>query len=332
MQKSKKFSPHGALSLIATASLLVVATSQFGIIRAIGADKPKASARASAPSAARILLFPADQSYGGIVVLNAYTDNLANVEKSNSSGNLKAQGKISVPAGKTVVYFPNHNFYRNPHGLDRLPTDAIDYVHMRYMSMEDSDDDLGDPALVYLTRFASIRCFDLNKAEVTDKALAALDHCKKLERLDLFAADIDCTFLAALKDMKALRDIDISHTNVKGANLKYLARMNNLTKLTANFVRLNDSDIAPLAACKKLDNLGLANSSGITDLSEKTFMSMPALTKLDLRKTRVSKGVIKRLRARGIAVLETKPEHTIDSYTSNDAVNIFAPVSRDRNF
>jgi hypothetical protein len=288
------------------------------------------SAGTAVTTPARLLQFPDDQSYGGIVITDRFSYSLAEID--TKAANHKARGKIQIAPGKIVAFFPNHNFYKNPHALDRLPANSIDYVYMRYISMDENDSNLGDAAVTYLCRFNSIRCFDLDKVEVSNKALSALNNCKKLERISLFAVDTDCAFLKDWKDLKMLRDFDISHTNAQGANLKYLAQLPGLVRFTANYVHLKDSDIASLASCKKLMDLSLANSPGITDRSLAVFLALPALQKLDLRKASLSEGSIKRLKARGITVWQTVPQHSLEYYRAKDGGGIFEPVSRGRGF
>lgn len=288
------------------------------------------------PMPSRVLKFPANVSVGGIAVLDKAYYSVEDIsgDISDRSINRKAQGTISIPANKFVVFFPNHNFIRSPHLLDGLPTNSFDFVLFRYMSMDSSDDHLGNPALAYLSRFSSIRCLDIEKAEVSDQGLKQLVPLVNLEFIALFSTEIDGTFLKSLAGHKSLRYVAVNNTGFKRSELRYFTLLPNLEYLNLSHLRLSDRDLDVLTSCKNLKWLSLASNPDITDSALKTFALMPKLHSLDLRDTRVSDKALNSLDQKGIALRGKQsqlPTAKNRKRRDNGGVEeIFSPFSRDR--
>lgn len=287
------------------------------------------------PMPARVLKFPANQSVGGIAVLDQpyYSVDEVGGELSDRSINRKAQGTITIPANKFVVFFPNHNFIRTPHLLDGLPSNSFDFVLFRYISMDVSDDHLGNPALAYLSRFSSIRCLDLEKAEINDQGVKQLAPLVNLEFIALFSTEIDGTFLKSLAGHKSLRYIAVNNTGFKSSELRYFTLLPNLEYLNLSHTRLNDRDIEVLTGCKNLKWLSLASNPDITDGALKTLALMPKLHSLDLRDTRFTNKALAALEKRGIALRGRQvvvPAAPRRNRREGNVEEIFAPFSRGR--
>ena len=288
------------------------------------------------PMPARVLKFPPNISVGGIAVLDKAYYSVEDIsgDLSDRSINRKAQGTIVIPANKFVVFFPNHNFIRTPHLLDGLPTNSFDFVLFRYMSMDASDDHLGNPALAYLSRFTSIRCLDLEKAEVSDQGVKQLAPLVNLEFIGLFSTEIDGTFLKSLAGHKSLRYVAVNNTGFKSSELRYFTLLPNLEYLNISHLRLNDHDIEVLTACKNLKWLAVSSNPDITDGALKTFALMPKLRSLDLRDTRFSYKALQSLEKNGIA-LRGRPKSPVPALPrkrrgDGGVEEIFSPFSRGR--
>lgn len=291
------------------------------------------------PMPARTLNFPPNTSAGGIAVLSKACFNVDDISDSltDKSVNKKAQGTIHIPANKFVIFFPNHNFFTNPHILDGLPANSFDYVVFRYMSMATSEDNLGNPALAYLARFTGIRAIDLEKAEINDQSLKQLKTLVNLECIALFSTEIDGTFLKGLTGLKKLRFVGVNNTGFKKSELRYFCNLPALENLNISHNRLSDKDIEVLAGCKNLEVLGVGNNPEITDEALKTFALMPKLRYIDLRSTEVSNKALLTLNKKGIKLRGWSTVRPPASTTAarkrrgNGGVEeIFSPFSRGR--
>lgn len=291
------------------------------------------------PMPARTLKFSNNTSAGGIAILSKACFNLDDISDNlkDKSFNQKAQGTIHIPANKFVVFFPNHNFFTNPHILDGLPANSFDHVVFRYMSMASSEDNLGNPALVYLSRFTGIRGLDLEKAEINDQSLKQLKTLVNLECIALFSTEIDGTFLKSFIGLKKLRFVGVNNTGFKKSELRYFCNLPALVSLNISHNRLNDRDIEVLAGCRNLEVLGVGSNPDITDDALKTFALMPKLRNIDLRSTEVSNKALLSLSHKGIRLRgwsEVRPAAgtaAARKKRGNGGVEeIFSPFSRGR--
>lgn len=323
----------GRLLLVAALSLLPTLSSQAKTETSRFRMYPAVK---NLPMPARVLKFPANASVGGIAVLDKAYYSLDDISSdiTDRSINRKAQGTIAIPPNKFVAFFPNHNFIRSPHLLDALPANSFDFVLFRYMSMDASDDKLGNPALAYLSRFSSIRCLDLEKSEINDQGVKQLAPLVNLEFIALFSTEIDGTFLKSLAGLKSLRYVAVNNTGFKSSELRYFTLLPNLEYLNLSHSRRNDRDLEVLTGCKNLKWLSLASNPDITDGALKTFALMPKLQCLDLRDTRVSDKALNSLDQKGIALRGKQSQlPSVQQRTRRDnggVEEIFAPFSRGR--
>lgn len=336
MQKISKQLVSGLFGLLLLATALTLLTSFYSQVEAESGLFHEYPTVKNVPTPARVLKFPTNISVGGIAVLDKAYYSLDDIsgDITDRSINRKAQGTIAIPPNKFVAFFPNHNFIRSPHLLDALPANSFDFVLFRYMSMDSNEDKLGNPALAYLARFSSIRCLDLEKAEINDQGVKQLAPLVNLEFIALFSTEIDGTFLKSLAGHKALRYVAVNNTGFKSSELRYFTLLPNLECLNISHLRLNDRDIEVLTGCKNLKWLALSSNPDITDGAVKTFALMPKLQSLDLRETRFSNRALESLEKKGIALRGRKKSHLPTGprkFRGNGGVEeIFAPFSRDR--
>lgn len=289
----------------------------------------------------RRLEFPADRSPGALSICDGASFMHAN--RDVKTVRLKAQGVIVVPAGKFVVFYPNHNYFREPGLLDKLPPDAFDSVVLRFVAMEDSDYGLADKGLVALKRFTGIRALDLAKSEVTDKALAQLLSLKELESIDLFGTTVDGSFLKSFAGLPKLRAISMNSNTPRLANFKYLSAFPHLEAVSFSRNSLTDEAVKQIAACKKLQYLDISNNPGLSDAIVPTIARMTNLKLLDISCTAVSVKGFRGLTALKLARIESSQGSSshgkvvsgasgpgLRGKPSGDMQTIFGPLSRDR--
>ena len=284
----------------------------------------------------RVLKFPTKVSVGGIAVLKkAYfiIDEVAD-DLTDKSVTQKAQGTVTIPANRFVVFFPNHNYFADPHQLDSLPVNSFDHVVFRYMSMDSNDANLGQPALAYFARFTGLRCLELERAEINDEPIKQFKTLVNLEFLNLFSTETNGTFVKSLTGLKKLRFIGANNIGIKPSEIPYFCNLSGLTTRNLSHNRLRDSDIAVLAGCKNLVTLGLASNSEITDASLKTFALMPKLRNIDLRDTQLTAKALASLEQRGVHIRGRAPSRPANvpklHKDSGGIEQIFSPFSRGR--
>lgn len=268
----------------------------------------------------RLLNFPGDKSYGGIVVCDAPVFVLH--EQTTHSVSFKAQGTVKVPANKFVLFAPNANYIATPHALDHLPANSFDGVIFRFMAMEDSDEGKGDPALAALSHFTSLRSLDLQKAEITDKGLSQLNKLKELEYLGLFSTEVKGTFLKDILALKKLRVLLLSHDGIDPACLKYLPQFPELVQLNLCRTRLTNAGALPLAQCLNLRVLDISDNPQIDDAVVAVIKPLKKLQHLRMNNTRISDRALIQLAQAGIKAVGT------EAYDSAHRSSVSATAAR----
>ena len=208
---------------------------------------------------------------------------------------------------------------------------------MRYVSMDDSEANLGDPALAYMNRFTSIRVLYLEGVEITDKSLSQLTALQKLEFIALYLSECDGSFLKALAGAKQLRQLGLSNSAFSAANVRYLPSFPALEKLDMTRVKLGDKDVKVIAQCKKVRLLSINKNPDITDKSVDYLLTMPALKEINISNTAVTPAGMARLKKAGIRTGVTSSLIDDDGSKGRGANvfrdadgGIFSPLSRGR--
>ncbi|MBI5172295.1 MAG: hypothetical protein HY986_05370 [Candidatus Melainabacteria bacterium] len=286
----------------------------------------------------RTLLFPTDVSAGGVAI---FPGQVRQAKRQNGVS-VKAQAKIEVPANHTVAYFPNHNFFANPHILDAMAPDSLDNVVMRFGAATEKEEGLSNRALPYLNRFPSIFALDLCRSEIKDSSLSCLTNLRNVEVLELYANELDGSCFKDLTVMKDLKVIDLSDNCFKPENTKYFPLYPNLEYLQLRHLKLTAASLKPISKLQKLRFLGLSDNIDLGDEIIDDLLKLKSLRHLDIRGTKISASGLKRLQTTKIQYLEFSPSlknplssgkmqkpTNIEPY-ERDIHRIFAPVSRDR--
>ncbi|HMX47968.1 MAG TPA: hypothetical protein PKC93_18560, partial [Candidatus Obscuribacter sp.] len=121
--------------------------------------------------------FPREKALGGLAI----SDKPIFQHGEAKTKNLLAQGQIDIPAGKFVIFFPNHVFFHNPQLIESLKPDSIDSVVLRYATMDDGEEGYSVKAMPSLAKLTDIKVMDLEKSEMNDAGLSALKPLKGLQ-------------------------------------------------------------------------------------------------------------------------------------------------------
>lgn len=243
------------------------------------------------PTRRRELLFPSGQSAGGIAIFDKPTY----AYRQQDAKSFKAQGLVTVQANKWCVFYPNHNFYANPHILDKLPADAFDGVEVRFASMTNEEEGLSNKALPYLTRFKSIRVVDAEKSEMKDAAVISLNALPNLEILLLFANELDGSFLKGLTNLKHLKMLSVNNNGLDTKNLKYLSKLPSISTLDVGHVRLRPPEAEPIFKMPNLSSLGIASNPDLDESIVPKMAAMKNLKWVDLRRTHISLATLNKM-------------------------------------
>lgn len=260
------------------------------------------------PTRRRELIFPAGESAGGIAIF----DKPMYAYRQQEAKSFKAQGRVTVQENKWCIFYPNHNFYANPHMLDKLPPDAFDGIEVRFASMTNEEEGLSNKALPYLTRFKSIRVVDADKSEMKDQAVVALKDLPNLEILMLFANELDGSFLKSMTGLKKLKMLAMNNNGLDTRNLKYLTNVPSVATLDVGHMRLRPVDAEPVFKMPNLTSLSISSNPDIDDTVVPKMMAMKTLKWVDLRRTHISSAAIKKM------TKERPDMHLILSLSSKD--------------
>lgn len=245
------------------------------------------------PTRRRELVFPSGESAGGIAIFDKPTY----AYRQQEAKSFKAQGLVTVQANKWCIFYPNHNFYANPHMLDKLPLDAFDGVEVRFASMTNEEEGLSNKALPYLTRFKSIRVVDADKSEMKDAAVTSLNALPNLEVILLFANELDGSFLKGLTSLKKLKMLAINNNGLDAKNLKYLTNVPSLTTLDIGHMRLRPADADPVFKLPNLTSLSISSNPDLDDTIVPKMSAMKNLKWLDLRRTHITMAALNKMRS-----------------------------------
>ncbi len=273
--------------------------------------------------------FPKEKALGGIAI----SDSAVFQHSGAKTKNVLAQGPIDIPAGKFVIYFPNHVFFHNPQLIEKLKPDSIDSAVVRYATMDDGEEGYSVKAMPYLARLTDIKVLDLEKSEMTDSGLSSLKPLKNLQALLLFANEFDGSFLKELSGLNKLKVLILNNNDVKAENLRYLSQYKSVKVLGLSYTRLTTASTGFLADMPQLEILLLAGNHKLDDSAIPVLAKLKNLHFLDIRKTGISMSGIKRLKA-------LLPRTEVHCYLNNSSPNaptknsevetIFGPLSRGR--
>jgi serine/threonine protein kinase/Leucine-rich repeat (LRR) protein len=148
-----------------------------------------------------------------------------------------------------------------------------------------SDTNVNDDALVGLAKASKLKALYLTNTSVTDEGLARLAEATQLQLLDLRGTRITGSGFAALTNLKDLRQLLLGHTRVDDRALAALSPFEKLAALDLGYcTTISDRGAASLGDLKGLQVLVLRNTR-VGDEAVKEIAKAPELTVLDLSGT-----------------------------------------------
>ena len=284
----------------------------------------------------RTLQFPT-YSCGGLIICNGPQTSFHN-DNSNAP-TARAQGQVSIPANKYVVFVPNGYFFQKPQALNNLPPNAFDGIVFRFMSMTDADEGNGDRGLQALSRFTGLRSIDCEAAEISDRGLSFLKSVSSLEFVNVSRTGVNGQFLKDMSRCKQLKVVDLHGCVTTAAGLKYLPAIEQLQRLSLSQTTIDSNSIKPLAQCKNLTILDLCRNKGINDMAIATIAAIKRLQVVNIAETSISPaGLHKLAAAKPKLAIQGQPDGSPAgkkakqprAENQTDIENILQPVSTDR--
>jgi hypothetical protein len=117
---------------------------------------------------------------------------------------------------------------------------------------------------------------------VTDEDLRQLCVLRRLRVLVVVGPPITASGLVHLQKLSALRSLGLYESRLTADAAQVISRLSNLGGLTLHKAQLNDDVLRHIGTMKKLRNLGLGESSGITDDNLMHLAGMTELHSLDI--------------------------------------------------
>ena len=230
------------------------------------------------PSTMVTLEFPADKCLGGI--------------RYNYGGQvhqIKAIGKVAVPARARVEFKVNHAGVDNLELLLKMPRGVITNVSL--INLE-----LSDKQFLKLKGLTDVELIESNDSDVSDVGLNALVDMKKLRSLWLGGAQITGRGLTKLKGLTALEDLTLSRNHLSDDGLASLSGLTHMTKLGLNATSITDKGLQHLQSLVELEKLEIDRNSGVTDAGIASLSEFKRLKKLSVASTKITAKGLESLR------------------------------------
>jgi hypothetical protein len=208
-------------------------------------------------SQTRVAHFPKGASIGPLLLISHVTGSpdswhFYTIEKQ--VGGATGTVNLTVPPQCALMLDANRRVAEDPSLLKQVS--GIDAIRLKFVSMEERENDICDKALAYTKYIKGLRLILINQSEATDNGLSQLT------------------------DMPDLRVINGSNSGVKGASFKVLANLPSLRELSFKGCHIDQANLVYLSRCPKLEilNLGktqlglpgakfLSKCTGLTELS-----------------------------------------------------------------
>lgn len=204
-----------------------------------------------------------------------------------------AQGLVTVPAGKYVLFAPSRRFYANPASIKALPADSFDCLALSSASMDDAEDGLCDRALGSIGNLKGIIYLNLDRSDASDKGAAHAAGIRDLQRLTALGTMIEGKCFKDFSKLARLHSLGFSNSPIKDENLVYLSAIKNLDYLNLSSTPITNIGIKNLSGCQHLIELDLLNDHALTDACVPSLLALKELRSLVLAGTSVSsKGVL----------------------------------------
>lgn len=238
-----------------------------------------------AASSEKTLNFPVSQSVGWLIDVPQDPGLECNIHGNRLC---KAQGTVKVSRSKHLKFEPNSHFFEQPECLLKLPSDAFDYIELRFLSMADNEENISDKVITYVTHLKGLKAVSLDKSETTDAAAAKLALLPNLISLSATDSLVRGKCLNELRKCKSISFLRFGNGEIDHNSLQYLAQFPNLKRLSLRRAGLQKADIEQVCKCTKLINLAISQNHGVDDSCVALVTRLKNLTDLELADTAVS--------------------------------------------
>lgn len=186
----------------------------------------------------------------------------------------KAKGSIEFPISAHLAFTPNEIFKSHPKLFKKFRDDEIEWL-----SIKNQFSDLNIETIEYSN---------------TDNVLSQAMHLRTLKELHMASTEISPKGWHCVDSFSNLKVLSLSHIKLSAAEI---AKFKGFKKLEY-FKLVTDESVTPvidrLRGSKEIRNLCLSRCA-ITDKDAEAFSTMPMLTDLELRSTKITDATIKNL-------------------------------------
>lgn len=153
----------------------------------------------------------------------------------------------------------------------------------------------------WLSGLTALRSATLSGSSVKDDTITLLRNAKHLQELMLDATSVTGSGLRHLRHQTELHDLAIKGSHLAG--LRELARLRSLRSLSLTYMRLGDTDFAPIAALRDIEKVSLVGTS-VGDSCLAPLCQLRKLKHLSLHGTRITDAGVRQLAALPLRVLD----------------------------
>ncbi len=186
----------------------------------------------------------------------------------------KAKGSIEFPISAHLAFTPNGIFKSHPKLFKKFREDEIEWL-----SLKNQYSDINIDTIDYSS---------------TDNLLSQATHLRTLKELHMNATEVSPKGWQCVNTFANLKVLSLSHIKLSAAEI---AKFKGFKKLEY-FKLVTDESVTPvierLKGSKEIRNLCLSRCA-ITDKDAEAFATMPMLTELELRGTKITDETIKKL-------------------------------------
>jgi hypothetical protein len=237
----------------------------------------------ASPATQVMLQFP-DTSVGRLYLLAA-NDAVKTIGKG-----INARGTVSLPKGYKYRLVLGGVEKTGCQFLDNLPPDSIGCIDTR------SSISITDDCIRRLGHLTALRAIILDNTEVSGHALSSLSRCKNIETFSAGGTAITGAGLATICQFPKLHTLSLAYTKLTDRSLAKLQVLQYLRDLKISYTGVTSLGVINLAPLTTLRQLDLSGNIGVDDRIAKVVSKLPHLRRLNLDRTKITKGTIEALR------------------------------------
>lgn len=268
----------------------------------------------------KTLRFPAELKMGQIFQLAKHLD-LECGDRGKPIG--PARGVVRVPANAILRLIADVDFFRFPECIKQMPSDAFQYIQIRFTAMDEREVKLCDQALKFVPHFRSLRVVDVDKSDTSDAGASELARLPELTAFSATNSTVRGSFLKALKPCKNLQMIRLGLGMIDNDEMRHLKDYPRLRRLVVTAAGLNRAGLSHICECKRLEVMDISRNININDSSVPDLLKLPkSMRVLELQGTSISAAKLASLAKVCLCrILAPKPR---ESYSAQE-LKILAP-------